>query len=267
VRDARLAEELFWEELKYLGDLTPGFVSGKAGQRFLRRFKRKIHAVDSTTIQLIASCMDWAKQRRRKAAAKCPLRLDLQSFLPRFAITDTARDADAKRAREVCAGVQEGEIVIFDKAYLDFGHLWDLEQRKVIWLTRAKENLQFEVLETYPVKPGGKVVTDEVGGVEERRFAAGLSGVDAAGDGVGRGGRRRAIDDLSDQPADLESRDDRRVVSVPVADRSVFQADEADAPVGGFSGDLGQRGTVASVDGVVGLFAVALLGLPLQLGA
>ena len=166
VRDAALAEQLFWEELKYLGELSPGFVSGKAGKRFLRRFKRKIHAVDSTTIQLIASCMDWAKHRRRKAAAKCHLRLDLQSFLPRFAIIDTAREADAKRAREVCAGVQEGEVVIFDKAYVDFGHLWDLEQREVIWVTRAKENLQFEVLASLPVRPGGKVVVDELVGLQ-----------------------------------------------------------------------------------------------------
>jgi len=166
VRDASLAEQLFWAELKHLGEVSPGFVSGRAGKRFLRRFKRKIHAIDSTTIPLIASCMDWAQHRRRKAAAKCHLRLDLQSFLPCFAIIDTARDADAKRAREVCAGVKEGEIVIFDKAYVDFGHLWDLEQRGVAWVTRAKENLQFEVLEQLPVKAGGKVVADELVGLK-----------------------------------------------------------------------------------------------------
>ena len=166
VRDAAMAEQLFWGVLEHLGDLTPGFVSGRASKQFLRRFKRKIHAVDSTTIQLIASCMDWAKHRRRKAAAKCHLRLDLQSFLPRFAIIDTAREADAKRAREVCAGVQPGEIVIFDKAYLHFEHLWDLEQRQVCWVTRAKENLQFEVLERLPVPTGGKVVADELVGLK-----------------------------------------------------------------------------------------------------
>jgi Transposase DDE domain/Domain of unknown function (DUF4372) len=166
VRDAALAEQLFWEELKYLGELSPGFVSGRAGKRFLRRFKRKIHAVDSTTIQLIASCMDWAKHRRRKAAAKCHLRLDLHSFLPRFAILDTAREADAKRAREVCAGVKAGEIVIFDKAYVDFGHLWDLEQREVAWVTRAKENLQFDVLASLPVPAGSRVVADELVGLK-----------------------------------------------------------------------------------------------------
>src|SRR5208283_3742591 len=145
---------------------SPRFVSGKAGKRFARKFKRTIHVVDSTTIQLIASCMDWAKHRRRKTAAKCHLRLDLQSFLPRFAIIDTAREADAKRARELCAGIREGEIVIFDKAYLDFDHLWDWERRGVFWVTRAKENLQFEVVGNYPVKEGGKIVSDELVGLK-----------------------------------------------------------------------------------------------------
>ncbi len=166
VRDAAMAEELFWAVYDYLGELSPRFVSGKASKRFARRFKRAIHVVDSTTIQLIASCMDWAKHRRRKAAAKCHLRLDLQSFLPRFAIIDTAREADAKRARQLCAGVRDGEIVIFDKAYVDFDHLWNLEERGVAWVTRAKDNLQFEVIETYPVKEGAQIVRDELVGLK-----------------------------------------------------------------------------------------------------
>jgi len=166
VRDAVLGEKLFWEVFKHLGDLSPQFVSGKAGKRFARRFTRTINLVDSTTITLIASCMDWAKHRRRKAAAKCHLRLDLQSFLPRFAIVGKAGDADAKRAREVCAGIAAGEIVIFDKAYLDYEHLMELERRKVIWVTRAKDNLQFEVMESFPVKEGGKIVSDELVGVK-----------------------------------------------------------------------------------------------------
>ncbi len=167
VRDAAMAEQLFWAVYEHLGDLSPKFVSGgKAGKRFARRFRRTIHVVDSTTIELVATCMDWAKHRRRKAAAKCHLRLDLQSFLPRFAIVDTARDADAKRAREVCAGVKAGEIVIFDKAYVDYEHLMDLERREVVWVTRAKENLEFVVMESLPVKAGGKIVSDELVGVK-----------------------------------------------------------------------------------------------------
>ena len=142
--------------------MSPRFVSGPGRQRFARKFKRTIHLVDSTTIPLIASCLDWAKHRRRKAAAKCHLRLDLQSFLPRFAIVDTARHNDAKRAREVCAGVQAGEIVIFDRAYIDFSHLADLSLRLVFWVTRAKDNLQYTVVHYYQQGNFGRILRDEL---------------------------------------------------------------------------------------------------------
>jgi hypothetical protein len=105
--------------------------------------------------------MDWAKHRRRKAAAKCHMRLDLQSLLPRFAIIDTARENDAKRSRELCAGIREGEIVIFDKAYLDFAHLFDLFIRGVSWVTRAKDNLLYEVVEELEVPKNSKILRDE----------------------------------------------------------------------------------------------------------
>lgn len=171
-RDAGLAEKLFWAMYEHLGQQSPKFLGGRAGKPQARRFKRTVHVVDSTTIELVASCMDWAKHRRRKAAAKVHLRLDLQSFLPRFAIVDTARESDAKRAREVCADIREGEIVIFDKAYVDFDHLADLHTRGVNWVTRAKENLSARVLESLPVPAGGKIVSDELIGLESPRSQA-----------------------------------------------------------------------------------------------
>src|SRR6266481_3748816 len=162
VRDPIMAEKLFWAVYEHLGDLSPKFVSGKAARRFARKFKRTMHLVDSTTIPLIASCMDWARHRRRKAAAKCHLRLDLQSFLPRFAIVDTARHNDAKRARELCAGIKAGEIVIFDKAYVDFAHLADLCMRLIFWVTRAKDNLSYTVVRCYQKGAHGKILRDDL---------------------------------------------------------------------------------------------------------
>lgn len=141
-RDAQFAEKLFWSVLAHLQHAKPDFAAGRKGKGLLRRFKVRIHAVDSTVIQLVANCMDWAKHRRRKAAAKMHLRLDLHSFLPSFAIVDTASHHDNKRAREVCAGIAAGEIVVFDKAYVDFDHLSDLDARGVWWVTRAKDNMK-----------------------------------------------------------------------------------------------------------------------------
>ena len=160
-RPAALAEQLFWQTLEHLKGLSPAFAGGRAGKRLAHRFKTAIHVVDATTIQLIASALDWARHRRRKAAAKCHLRLDLHSFLPRFALVDTARDHDARRAREVCAGIRSGEIVLFDKAYVDFVHLRDLDERGVFWITRAKDNLQFKVVKRRSKKPEGRILRDD----------------------------------------------------------------------------------------------------------
>lgn len=139
-------ERLFWETLRHLETLAPKFGPKGRYSGVPKRFKRAIHAIDSSTIALVANCIDWAKHRRRKAAAKLHLRLDLQSFLPRFAIVEEASHHDNTRARELCASLRDGEIALFDKAYIDFLHLHDLDGRGVWWVTRAKENMQFKVV-------------------------------------------------------------------------------------------------------------------------
>jgi hypothetical protein len=160
-RPAEMAEQLFWAVLGHLGEQSPGFVAGRRrGASF--RFKMPIHVVDTTVIELVANCMDWAKHRRRKAAAKTHMRLNLQSLLPNFVIIDTAGEHDNKRARELCAGVRSGEIVLFDKGYVDFGHLWDLDERGVFWVTRAKDNMAYEVVRRMPQSKDEKILRDEV---------------------------------------------------------------------------------------------------------
>jgi hypothetical protein len=65
---------------------------------------------------LVASCLDWAKHRRRKAAAKCHLRLSLRGLPPGFAVIDTAREHD-RRVQQRCAALLAGEIALFDRGY------------------------------------------------------------------------------------------------------------------------------------------------------
>jgi hypothetical protein len=160
VRSAQMAERLFYSMLEHLENLQPGF-GGNRRPRFAFRFKRLIHVVDTTTIGLMARSLDWAKHRRRKAAAKCHVRLNLQTFLPRCAIVDTAAEHDSRRARELCAAVQPGEIVIFDKAYVDFGHLADLSLREVFWVSRPKENLQYRVSKRLQRGRLGNILRDD----------------------------------------------------------------------------------------------------------
>jgi len=159
-RDAGLAEKVFWSVLEHLGNLQPKFLGAKR-QGLLRRFRRRIHAVDSTVILLVANCMSWAKHRRRKAAAKLHVRLNLQSLLPQCAIIKTAAEHDNTRAIELCAGLADGEIVIFDKAYVWFLHLWQLTRRGVFWVSRPKDNLDYRVKRRRIKKPQGKILRDD----------------------------------------------------------------------------------------------------------
>lgn len=161
-RNAELAEKLFWALLEHLGKLSPEFYGrGGRGPRLAWRFKRTIQIVDATVIQLVANCLDWAKHRQRKAAAKCHLRLDLQSFLPTFAIIDVARESDLSRAEELCAGLRPGEVVIMDRGYVDFKHLSLLDSRQVFFVVRGKSNLAYRVLKTLS-EPKGAILADEL---------------------------------------------------------------------------------------------------------
>jgi hypothetical protein len=159
VRNGDMAEDLFWSVFNNLKFQYPGF-GGKNYKGMPRRFKRTINIVDSTTISLIANCMDWAKHRRRKAAAKCHMRLDLQSFLPKFALVEPAKHSDSTVAYELCSNINAGEIVVFDKAYIDFVHLNRLNNRKVFWVTRAKDNMQYKTVKENKVS--GKVLRDDI---------------------------------------------------------------------------------------------------------
>ena len=146
IRDCAMAEQLFWQVLQHLQHVHPAF--GRGPTRGLAwRFRRAIHVVDTTVIELVASCLDWAQHRRRKAAAKCHVRLGLRSLLPELVVVSSAHEADVTRARQLCAGLRPGEIVLFDRAYLWLSHCWELTQRDVFFVTRAREGMCWRVVE------------------------------------------------------------------------------------------------------------------------
>ncbi len=161
-RSALMAEALYWEMMEHLMTQSPPFAKGKVRRGYLRRFRTAIHAMDSTTIKLVAKSMDWAKHRRRKAAAKCHLRLNLQSFLPECVIIDTAKFHDDTKARALCAGLQAGEIAVFDKAYVDFDHLASMDNKGVFWVCRAKNNMNCRVVAPLDTTDNPRILRDEV---------------------------------------------------------------------------------------------------------
>ena len=161
-RDPELMERLFWMTLRHLEQSAPRFGPHGRYKELPRRFKRAIYAMDSSTIALVANCMDWAKHRRRKAAAKLHLSLNLQTFLPSVAVVEEASHHDNSRAHILCAGLQDGEIALFDKAYIDFSHLYELDQRGVFWVTRAKDNMDYRVVRKLNCDKSAGILRDDI---------------------------------------------------------------------------------------------------------
>ena len=161
VRDCAMAEQLFWRVLEHLQGRFPRFAQGST-RGLAWRFRRTIHVVDATVIQLLASCLDWARHNRRKAAAKCHLRLSLRSLLPGFVVVGSARESELAHARALCAGLQPGEIVLFDRGYHVLKLLAELTGRGIFFVTRPREHTLFRVVQRLPRPAGQRILADEL---------------------------------------------------------------------------------------------------------
>jgi hypothetical protein len=155
-----MGEDLFWAVTQQLQSSCPGFGTDPY-RGSVHRFKRSIHIADATVIQLVSSCVDWANHNRRKAAAKCHLRLSLRSLLPAFAVIETAREGDVERGRELCAGLKRGEVVLYDRAYHDLAHFRELTERGVFFVTRTRSQVRFERVRRLPSSSDPRILADE----------------------------------------------------------------------------------------------------------
>ena len=147
-RDPKMAEDVFWKLLEHFKGISPDFISEKF-DGFLSRMKNhKIFLLDSSTIQLTLDCFDWARHRRQKAAAKLHMTLELASRLPSFAVVEDAAHHDSTRASVCTEQLVQGDILVADRAYLDFTFLNELAKRDVFFVIRKKTSTLFKIVES-----------------------------------------------------------------------------------------------------------------------
>ena len=159
-RDPAIAERLYWQTFEHLRTVCPDFTQVKAHKGFIHRVKRDIFAIDSTTLKLSLNCIDWARHRSKKAAAKTHMCLNIGNSLPAFAVVEDAAHHDSKRADVLCARLKDGDVMLADRAYVDLAFLFDLSERGVFFVLREKENMVFTVVKRRPHKDP-RILADE----------------------------------------------------------------------------------------------------------
>ena len=159
-RDPEIIRRTYWRLKAHLESLGNGFGKSRPKGKLARFRHRTIAAIDSTTLQLSLRCMDWAKHRRQKAAAKAHVSLSLGNLPPIFVVLGSAREHDSTKAEVLCRGLKPGDIVVADRGYNDFGFFARLLSRGIFFVVREKTSFKYKVLRKR--KPGQeRILSDE----------------------------------------------------------------------------------------------------------
>ena len=136
-RDYKIFKNLYYRLFSKCRGFTP---------KHKFKFKNPLHALDSTTISLCLSVFPWAKFRKKKGALKLHTLLDLKGSIPSFITVTDGKKHDVKIAKESAFPLCQDSIIVCDKAYIDFQWLYKLNNQGIFFVTRMKDNMDYEVL-------------------------------------------------------------------------------------------------------------------------
>ena len=112
----------------------------------------EIFAVDSTTVTCSIKLMTWAYGKYGKGAVKMHTVLALRGSIPSFIHITHGKWHDSNVLDIM--DITPFAIYVMDKAYVDFEALHNISSKDAYWVTRAKSNMRYEVVETnYNVDP------------------------------------------------------------------------------------------------------------------
>lgn len=131
-----------------------------AKDHFRLELDNMVYAFDSSTISLCLKLCPWAKFRKTKGGIKMHTLLDLRGNLPVSVYLTTASVNDVKGLDELY--IEPAAIYLMDKGYVDFYRIFKLINKKnAYFVTRAKDNMLFEVVSASSVDQSTGVIADE----------------------------------------------------------------------------------------------------------
>lgn len=139
--------ELYATLFEQLYEKCRGEWEGKGGTtrkpRF--RFRHRLLTIDASLVFLCEKVFDWAEYHRGKGALKLHLVLDHQGYLPRLAVIGAPNQPEVTVARNW--RFERGTVLLFDKAYTDYGWFDRLTEQGVWFVTRMRRDARYEILQ------------------------------------------------------------------------------------------------------------------------
>jgi hypothetical protein len=129
------------------------------------RLKNPLYSMDSTLVKLCLSLFPWASYRKRKGALKIHTLLDHKGCLPTFLTLTDGKCHDVRVVKDESYAFPKllpDSIITIDRGYYDFKWFYSLELNRVSFVTRAKKNIQFEVVGQQDVPKNKGVISDQI---------------------------------------------------------------------------------------------------------
>ena len=124
--------------------------------------KEMVYAFDSSsTIKLCLSLCSWAKFHHNKGTFKMHTLINLRGSIPTFIWLTEGKVNDINGLNVI--HVEPEVYYLLDKGYMDFYRPYNYFQKcNVFYVTRAKDNMKYEVIQEYEVDQQTGVVCDMI---------------------------------------------------------------------------------------------------------
>jgi hypothetical protein len=145
-----------WEFFK---DVYLGLYNRFYPNRVLDGFSEQVFALDSTTISLCVNTFDWAHFRSTKGGIKLHTLLELKNCLPAFIHMTNANRHDAPEMTNF--EIPARSWVVMDRGYVDYGRLKVINDGKINFVVRSKDNLKFDIVSSKETT-SPEVISDQI---------------------------------------------------------------------------------------------------------
>jgi len=124
------------------------------------RFRNPLKVIDASTIELCLSRFDWAKFRTTKGAVKLHLALNGDYCFPEQVRMTTGAVHEVNQMAELSK--EPGNLYVFDRGYVDYKRLHDIHIADSFFVTRMKDNCQYDIVRPISFSAHGAVRLDMI---------------------------------------------------------------------------------------------------------
>lgn len=130
------------------------------GQKLRLDLDEMVYAFDSSIIELCLKLCPWAKFHHEKGAVKMHTLMDLRGSIPTFVHLTEGAVHDSQIMDKI--PVEANSYYLMDKGYVKFGSLYrHFHLNNAFFVTRAKENMLYEVIDSREVDQSAGLFSDE----------------------------------------------------------------------------------------------------------